>query len=357
MSDEISLPKSCAFFNNKGGVGKTTALANLGHLLGEDTSVVVVDLDPQCNLTQHYLPDSDWERIFAKVDSSASKTIWSCLAPIHKRTSQIAGSRVPIVENDRFNFALVAGHPFISRMDDSLAGEWTETKLGKPGAVGVTLWCRSLVEGIQDAVPGVEYVLFDLGPSLGPLNRSVILSADTFLAPVSPDLFSLYSFANLEAWFKALKKEMNLAKSVLESDEDDNSGEWWYPRMQRGLSIKFLGYISQEYLTRSSRGERRSIRSFESYRRQMPASAKDVLQVLSGETEPIYTTVSAEPSIGVMPHMYSMVSSSHSAHAPIASLKSGDGITGSQFKQRDNYTEDMKKLVAEWKLRMDQVIA
>ncbi len=49
-----------AFVNNKGGVGKTTAVINLGHALAlRKKKVLLIDLDSQCNATSIFLKGSD----------------------------------------------------------------------------------------------------------------------------------------------------------------------------------------------------------------------------------------------------------------------------------------------------------
>lgn len=347
-------PHSCAFFNNKGGVGKTTAIANLGHQLGLESQVVAVDLDPQCNLTQHFLQDEEWERIFSNLATSGAGTVWSYLEPLSKRRPlpEAEEYTIPFVRNDRFSFSLIAGHPFVAQMDDHLASEWAHTQLASAGAVDSTFWCAKLIEQIVRSKPDVEYILFDLGPSLGPTNRSVILAADSFMAPVSPDLFSLYSFANLESWFGALSDAMQ-AVGVAVGRKPDLQGEWWSEKVTNGLGVEFLGYISQEYVTRLTKGERRATKSFEVFNAQIPDRARGVVRSLPDNGHKLADEVTKEPAIGIMPHMFSMVAKSHSVHAPIQELSGADGLTGSQFKQRDKYASDIATLTREWKRRMD----
>ncbi|MGD7102028.1 ParA family protein, partial [Ralstonia pseudosolanacearum] len=56
--------KSICVFNNKGGVGKTTLLANLAAYLALDLEmkILVVDADPQCNATAYMLRESLLEK-------------------------------------------------------------------------------------------------------------------------------------------------------------------------------------------------------------------------------------------------------------------------------------------------------
>ncbi len=56
--------KIISVFNNKGGVGKTTTVWNLGHNLAQKgKSVVLIDFDPQCNLSIAVLGDNFTEKL------------------------------------------------------------------------------------------------------------------------------------------------------------------------------------------------------------------------------------------------------------------------------------------------------
>src|SRR5690625_4271353 len=254
-----SLVHAAAFFNNKGGVGKTTSVANLGNRLAAmGKKVVVVDLDPQCNMTQYFLGDADWEDLYLDSASSADRTVWSFVRPINQaqNLNTQRADDIP-VENGRFGFRLVPGHPFVSRLDDSLAEQWGNYRLAKPGGIEATLWCHLLISGLDHQISNLDYVLFDLGPSLGPLNRSVLMACDSFISPVSPDLFSLYSFDNLNTWFNSLKKSIKMTKSIVDEEVEDWSENWWFEKFSEGLAVEFLGYMSQQYVTRTTKGERR----------------------------------------------------------------------------------------------------
>lgn len=343
---------SSAFFNNKGGVGKTTSIANLGNRLAAlGHRVVVVDLDPQCNMTQYFLSDAQWEGIYLDSKSSADQTIWKFVRPISQSKSIDIDSALDItLWEGRFGFDLVAGHPFVSRLDDALAEAWGNLRQAKVGGIETTYWCHLLVNKLEEQIPELEYVLFDLGPSLGPLNRSVILACNSFISPVSPDLFSLYSFDNLKTWFTTLKRSLNSAKIMLEEDPENPSDCLGYDNFMEGVTVRSVGYISQQYITRTTRGEKRMTRAFQRFLQDMPTKANELNDLLQGGGLQFDS-----PDIGVMPHMYSMVSLAHEAHAPIADLSGSDGLNGAQFRQRDRYVEDMDEICVEWIRRMEAI--
>lgn len=136
---------------------------------------------------------------------------------------------------------------------------------------------------------------------------------------------------------------------MLSQDEEDYSESWWYADFSAGIRVHFNGYISQEYVTRTTKGERRKTKAYTRYFEEMPVKARALGEQLD---MPPNAPVIENAEIGVMPHMYSMVSLAQDAHAPIGELKAADGLNGAQFRQRDRYVEDMDTICEEWTRRM-----
>src|SRR5690349_13118569 len=85
-----SAAKRLALFNHKGGVGKTTLTVNVARALAElDKRVLVVDSDPQCNLTSLLVEDSVVNRLLDQSDGPEGSTLWSALKPIVEATGDL----------------------------------------------------------------------------------------------------------------------------------------------------------------------------------------------------------------------------------------------------------------------------
>ncbi|MEK4035735.1 ParA family protein [Methylocystis sp. IM3] len=108
--------KSIVFFNNKGGVGKTTLACNVVSYLTmhRNKRVLFVDADPQCNATQILLTEDEAEQIYA-AGKSKSKTLYDYLSPVDNGEPQIDRAISPYLgTRNRFQTDLVPGHPKMS---------------------------------------------------------------------------------------------------------------------------------------------------------------------------------------------------------------------------------------------------
>lgn len=113
------------FFNNKGGVGKTTLVYHLAWMLNEiGTRVVALDLDPQANLTASFLDDEQVEKLWA---DSRRRTVYGALEPLFEGTGGIGD---PHVEEIAPRLGLVPGDLLLSGTEQELSLAWP-TSLGR----------------------------------------------------------------------------------------------------------------------------------------------------------------------------------------------------------------------------------
>lgn len=322
--------KSLTFFNNKGGVGKTTLAVNMAYYLSSNfgQKILYVDCDPQCNSTQILLSDTIWEEIYESEENSEHRTILKTVEDLRRGNSDI-DPELPVIRSHRFEVDVLAGHPFLSLLEDTLSESWGSFAGGNLGGARRTHWAKALVQSQADAY---DLVIFDVGPSLGALNRSVLIGSDYFMTPVASDLFSLYSFTNLATWFE---KWTNRYTRGMQAIRDDNSSHLINESdllNSDQVSINYVGYAAQEYLTKYTEGKARSVQAYEKYKTEIPDRSRRLASSLNQETE-------RSLDLGVVPYMFSMVPLAQSAHAPIFSLTGKDGLNGAQFNQQKRYSD------------------
>lgn len=339
MDDEHASPvkngsalKSLTFFNNKGGVGKTTLACNMASHLAKDLQlkVLFVDCDPQCNATQLLLREDQWEDIYANRRDSLKRTVLKVLRHIRAGDSVIDDNLV-IETSERFGIDVLPGHPTLSAAEDRLSASWSDFIRGDVGGARRSLWAASLVK----AAKYYDLVVFDLGPSLGALNRSVLLGSDTFVTPTAADLFSLYALDNIRDWVKSWTRDYNRGYSALhDQDEFDLSdiGLNKSPRIASG----YLGYTVQQYVTKNTGGRLRSVNAYDRYRRQVPERAKSLAYMQ------FHSQIDLD--LGLVPNMFSMVPLAQSAHSPIRELTIADGLRGAQVTQQKKYVERLSRI-------------
>lgn len=184
-------PPIIAFFNNKGGVGKTSLVFSIGWMASElGLRVLFADLDPQANLTAAFLPEETLERIWP-IDGYAG-TVFGAVSPLLS-VGDIQQVQPIAVGDGRY---LLAGDIALSKFEDALAESWPKCLEDNPRAFHVMSALWRVVTGCADAVVA-DLVLIDVGPSLGALNRAALVAADHVVVPLAPDLFSVQGLRNL----------------------------------------------------------------------------------------------------------------------------------------------------------------
>ncbi|PJF29460.1 MAG: chromosome partitioning protein [Phototrophicales bacterium] len=311
-----------AFFNNKGGVGKTSLVYHLGWMYDQlNIPVLLADLDPQANLTTNFLDDDELET-FWEEDNRPIKTIYDGVKPLITGKGDI--DDVTIKEFGDVG-RLIAGDLQLSRFEGNLSDEWSRTILGEAKGLRTTsaIW-RILQNSAQQS--DSELILVDMGPNLGAINRTILLSADYIVIPLAADLFSLQGLKNLGETLHKWKKDWNTARSR----RDEDSKEFEIPEG----NIQPLGYIVMQHAQRLDR----PVKAYANWIQKIPEIyARHVLN----ESPP---NIQPDPhQIGLVRHYVSLMAMAHDARKPIFYLKPADGAVGSHVKlvQRamDNFEE------------------
>ncbi len=183
-----------AIFNHKGGVGKTTLTINIAFALAElGAKVLLVDSDPQANLTSYLVDDAVVDSLLDESDGPDGATVWSALKPIVEGTGAIK----PIAPIERgTRLYLLPGDIRLAEFEAHLSTFWAECFQRRARGFRGTTALASLVDAAANAIDA-DIVFYDTGPNIGALNRVILLDADYFIIPAASDHFSLRAIKTL----------------------------------------------------------------------------------------------------------------------------------------------------------------
>ena len=188
-------PIRLTIYNHKGGVGKTTLTVNLAAALAEQGHrVLLIDSDPQCNITSYLCEDSVVDDLLNNSDEENGETIWSALKPAVEGTGELR--KVKIYETSIDGLFLLPGDIRLSDYEIELSDNWGSCAEGKKRGFIVTTGLSRLADYYAEAYQ-LDFIFFDTGPNIGPLNRAILLDCDYFLVPGACDLFSVRALKTL----------------------------------------------------------------------------------------------------------------------------------------------------------------
>lgn len=245
--------KIISLFNNKGGVGKTTLAYHLScALAASGKKVLMIDLDPQCNLTIYsydteYLHeiwqsedlfiDEGFESTRDKMSAEDFKklnehphTIHYLLKPTEEGTADL--ERLPPPINLSTNLDLLPGRLTLHTYENKISERWNGAYTGDPLAIKTITKIRKIATDYAIQY-NYDFIIMDTSPSLGTLNKIIISTVDGFIIPCFPDMFSLYGIRNIGRSLQSWKKELDIIYSLISDDKRKN-----FPKN----FVQFLGY-------------------------------------------------------------------------------------------------------------------
>ena len=315
--------KTIAFFNNKGGVGKTTLLYHLAWMFSElGVRTVAIDLDPQSNLTSMFLSEDQLSELWN--GPATGRTIATAVSPLlEEGTGEVL---TPHLENVGLNLALVPGDLRLARMEDELSAPWSDCLDGKPKAFrAMSVFHRAITLAAE--AWKAELVLMDVGPNLGALNRSAILAADFIAVPLIPDLFSVQGLRNLGPTLK--KWRTGWAKRLGEAPESLHD-------LPKG-AMQPAGYIVLQHAVRQSR----PVKAYLRWAERIP---NEYAQSMDGPAPENLTLDNDKNCLAQLKHSRSLMPLSMEARKPIFRLKPADGAIGAHIAAVEACHSDFKLL-------------
>lgn len=314
--------KTIAFFNNTGGVGKTSLIYHLGFMFAElGKRVLFADLDPQSNLSAMCLTEDRLETVWSL---SPRQTIYGAIAKLKPGVGDV---ETITPENVSSRVSLVVGDLRLSEVEDGLSQVWPKSLDKDERAFRVTTSLHRVVADVG-ARMGADIALLDVGPNFGAINRSALIAADYVVVPVAPDLFSMQGLANVGPRLGSWREE------------------WGERRAKAPPSLDFvlplggmnpLGYV----VSRHSVLAGGAVKAFQRWIDKMPAAYRESFKEPKAEGVEVSNDAFC---LAQLKDYRSLMPMAQEAKKPMFALKPADGaIGGHQGAVRQAY-EDFKAL-------------
>jgi cellulose biosynthesis protein BcsQ len=338
------MAKVIGLFNHKGGVSKTTTAFNLGWMLGrKEKNVLLVDCDPQCNLTGMVLGLENLESADSIQGTKNGKplNIKEGLAPaFESRPSPIQPVECIVIPRNK-NLFLMPGHIGLAEYEvtlgiaQELSGSLV-TLRNLPGSLHYLIQATA-------AKYTIDIVMIDMGPSLGAVNQNLLATSDYFIVPMHPDYFSMMAINSLSsvipkwrAWAKAADQATLLKEA-----------EYPFP----SSDPKFIGYVIQKYRPRGGAPSK----AFQKWVDQLESGVTQTLipelekcgMMMSAKT---YKTAGYDPRRPLlqMPDFNSLIASSQEHQVPIFEL------TPRQLEQQGSVLANTQASQAQFRRLFDE---
>ena len=333
-------------YNHKGGVSKTTTTFNLAYLLVErGSSVLVVDADPQCNMTELMLSKQIAELDSIEADTGETQGLpgTSLLQALQPRLNGDI-PQVNVEEVDTIEVAerlhLLRGDVGLSDTEDALAEAHNQRFSNKTHEKRTYVAMSDFLRRLADK-QGADYVLIDVGPSSGALTRTCFLSCDAFFVPSVPDRFNVQAIGTLSAILRKWLSEHNQIVADFR---------------ELGLPVAegkpaFLGLITQNFKTISGEPKK----SYRLWIDRMPKRFNDrlrpVLEEFSGQRDLTSGLTQQDCIVARIPDFVSLAPLMQELGKPVFGITQIDTrILGQQWQ--GNVWEDKLEKMSSYKAQL-----
>ncbi len=310
-----------SFFNNKGGVGKTSLVNHLSWMYADmGYRTLAVDLDPQSNLTASYLSEDAIEDL----TDAGAKSIFGAIKPLKEGVSDIVDPDIQQIDD---NLNIVFGDMLLSGFEDALSENWSKCLDGDPRAFRVISAFWRIIQSAAKKVDA-QLILVDLGPNLGAINRSSLIASDYVVIPLTPDLYSIQGLRNLgptlnkwrNDWVKRLGEKGDLDIELPEG------------------KMTPIGYIVQRHSVRLNR----PVKAYERWISRIPIEYLDV--ILNKRTKRKLATTDDKNCLALLKDYRSLMPLAHEANKPIFRLQPADGAIGAHMSAVQKAGNDFEQL-------------
>lgn len=319
------------FFNNKGGVGKTSLIYHLAWMYASlRKRVVISDLDPQANLTAAFLDEDKIEKIWGR--QTEGSTIYQCVKPL----TGVGDIVEPMLQNIGTDLYLLPGDVSLSGYEDALSNEWpnsmADNNLYRPMRILSSFW-----QIMQKAAAKVQadILMVDIGPNMGAINRSVLIATDYVVIPLGADLFSLQGLKNLGPtlrswkglWQKRLENWKTSPDFSIYPDFDLPQGK-----------MQVIGYLCQQHSVRLDR----PVIAYDKWVNRIPGVYREA--VLNQPADANVKQADDPYCLATIKHYRSLIPMAQEQRKPIFNLTSADGAIGSHANAVQDAKKDFSKL-------------